>query len=152
MTTIAYRDGVLASDSKISDRGCWVGNTRKIFRGPDGAIGGLAGCFGDLGIFRDWLAGGRQGACEFKDDGSEAILVLPDGTVWNVFHGGKVFEVTGSPFYAAGSGFRIAIGAMAAGADAITAINICAEYDDATRLPLHVLTIGDADASSDSSR
>lgn len=143
MTTIAYRDGVLVADSKVTDRGCYVGSVQKVFRADDGTIGALAGCFGDLGIFRDWLLAGRDGPCEFKDEGSEGIFITPDSRVWSVFHGGKVFEITGSAFYAHGSGFRIALGAMAAGASAEKAVRICCNLDDSTRGPIRVERLGD---------
>mgnify|MGYP000914160185 CR=1 FL=1 len=142
MTTIAYRDGVLAADSKVTDGGCYVGSVQKVFRAEDGTIGALAGCLGDNGIFRDWLLSGREGPCELKDQGSEGIFVTPDGKIWNVYHGGKVFEITGSAFYAHGSGFRIALGAMAAGASAEAAVRICCDLDDSTREPIRVERLG----------
>ncbi len=145
MTTIAYRDGIMAADSKISDRGCYVGSTQKIFRADDGTIGGMAGCLGDLGIFRDWLLSGRVGPCEFMDDSSEALFVTPDGRVWNAFHGGRIFEITGPSYFAAGSGFRIALGAMAAGASAAEALRICCDLDSETRTPIWVERIAGID-------
>ncbi|MBX3547317.1 hypothetical protein [Chelatococcus sp.] len=139
MTTIAYRDGVLVADTAVHDRGVYCGEVIKIFQAADGTMGGLCGCLGDLAAMRDFIAaGGMNEPPEFKDEESEGILIRPWGKVEWVGANRKRIELTGE-FFAIGSGFKLAVGAMHAGADAIKAIEIAAHLDNCTRPPLTVL-------------
>jgi hypothetical protein len=113
---------------------------RKITKFPNGALIGWAGSLvngaklvqalyetnGDLNY-------GAIRACRDVD----AIYVWPDGKVYSVETGkcGGCAEVEG-PFFAEGSGFVAALAAMKAGADAIRAIEIAAELDTGTALPV----------------
>jgi hypothetical protein len=72
---------------------------------------------------------------EFKDTDSEGILIHPDGKVEWIGYGGKRFEMV-APFFALGSGFRIALGALHAGASAKRAVEIAAAIDECTRGPI----------------
>lgn len=143
MTTIAFRDGVLAADTAIIDRGCYCGQAVKIFRSSDGKMGGLAGCLGDSALFRDWFLTGADGeAPEFKDDDSEGLLVHPDGKVEWIGPGRKRFPMV-APFHCIGSGYRLALGALHAGASATRAVEIAAAVDNQTRGPFVVLRQGE---------
>lgn len=139
MTTIAYRDGILAADTSVWDRGCYVGQVTKIFAAPCGLIGGVSGDLGDSVALRDWLlAGAENDPPEFKHDDSEGVLIHPTGKVEWAGSKRRRVEIV-SDFYALGSGFRIAFGAMAAGASAVRAVEICCDLDDGTRLPITVM-------------
>jgi len=143
MTTICYRDGVLAADTAIFDRGCYQGETVKIFRASDGRIGGLAGCFGDSAMFRDWFAKGATGEVpEFKDGDSEGLIVYPGGKVEWVGQKQKRIEMF-APFHALGSGFCVALGALYAGASAQRAVEIAGTLDNHTRGPFTVFRLGE---------
>lgn len=141
MTTIVFRDGVLAADTAVFDRGCYCGQAEKIHRAPNGSLFGAAGALGDLVRFKDWMMAGEpeDKRPEFRDDDSEAIVIRPDGTVhW--FGTRDYAEIVGD-FHAIGSGFRVAMGAFAAGATAEQAIEIAADIDSHTRRPIKVLKL-----------
>lgn len=68
MTTIAYRDGMLAADSLFTDDNQRDSYGAKVFR-----IGGLlVGFAGSLALglrFRDWVRGGLEGASPYRGIG-----------------------------------------------------------------------------------
>lgn len=139
MTTIAYRDGVLAADSLVnSSNGASCGTVHKI-----GKVGGhklLWGFSGDLArmeAFVAWANGKRDGdPPTWGDDCGVGILVNHQGPRewW-----GDGWAQYDAPFYAWGSGERIALGAMWAGADAARAVEIAANIDSQSGLPVRVL-------------
>jgi hypothetical protein len=140
MTTIAYRAGIMAADTAVFDRGCYCGQATKIFRTIDGRLGGVTGCMGDSTAFRDWFTAGADGEPpEFKDEESEGVIAYPDGRVEWIGHGRKRYAFENAEFHALGSGFRIAMGALHAGMDAVRAIEIACDLDNNTRRPIIVL-------------
>lgn len=155
MTTVVYRNGVLASDSGVYDRGVRCGAAQKAARSPNGWVGGVTGCLGDCSTFLDWLKSGMEGeAPAFKDEDSEAILVSPSGAIEWLGHGGKRFPIE-AEYYALGSGFAVAMGAMEAGADAVLAIHVACKLDVYTSPPFTCIFAdhgGSTKAGSDVSR
>jgi len=140
MTTIAYRDGVLAADQGIFDRGTIVGRTEKIWRSGKG-LGGICGCLGDLAAFRDWFKNGAVGdPPKFKDDDSEGIVVSKCGKVEWIGPEQKRVEID-APYVALGAGFRVAMGAMHVGAPADVAVETAADLDTCTAGPVSVLRL-----------
>lgn len=142
MTVIAIRDGVLAVDSLISGGGVNHGRAAKWAAIPDLFGGGFAAASGDLarGLegLRDLAARGE--VFWPRDDTGVAILHLKaDGSVW-LFELGQWITYD-APFYAAGSGEQIALGAMAAGATAEEAVNIACEYSQTCGGAVHVLRL-----------
>jgi hypothetical protein len=137
MTTVVYRDGVMAGDTAVFDRGVYCGQVTKIFKSPAGSLAAVAGCLGDSVAMKEWVEERHAlGAPpEFGDDDSEGLLVEPDGSVFWIGPKQKRIKVDG-PFHAIGSGFRIAIGALHAGADAVRAVEIAADVDNHTRRPI----------------
>lgn len=143
MTTLAYRDGVLAADRQmiLSD---WkvAGSASKIARGPDGA---LFGCTGDYAVgmrFRRWFEGGREGAPPETGESTRVVIVEPDGRVL-VFECDSFFEAAG-PFFAWGSGMPPAMAALHMGASAERAVEIAALVDPGTGGGVDVLRLDDA--------
>lgn len=130
---------MLAADSAVFDRGCYCGSATKAWRGPDGSIAAGAGSLGDIMTFRDWFVAGETGERPtFKSD-SEAMIIRPDGRM--LWFGEKAECELEGPFLAAGSGFRIAMGALHAGASAERAIEISCDLDENTRRPITVLRL-----------
>ena len=126
MTTIAYRDGVLAADSLATCNGMRDGYGAKIWRVGRLLVGG-AGSRAECLKFRDWVVAGMKGRPDIAE--TNAIVVSPEHVVcWSEKGCWPVAE----PFYAIGSGYEIAIGAMAVGADAERAVHIAAQYDTRT--------------------
>jgi hypothetical protein len=144
MTTIAYRDGILAADRAIFDRDTYCGETLKIHRANGGEIGGVAGCFGDASTFRQWMASldgvDLSGPPSFEHENSEALFLTPDGRCFWIGPGKRWVQQHG-PFFAIGSGFRIAMGALAAGASAEQAVKIACDLDSYTRGPVDTLKL-----------
>lgn len=149
MTTIAYKDGILAADSLCTnDHGVREGTNSKIFTLRDKSIIGIAGdpCLGLLFIKR--LESGPKMVNEpwppfplGKRDGS-AIHVFPDGRVIQYFNIAEPDAFAASveaPFFACGSGQDLAKGAMAYGADAIEAVKVAIRLDSNSGGPVQAL-------------
>lgn len=143
MTTIAYKAGVLAADTGVFDRDVYCGRARKIGRLPAGGLFGVAGTLQSLARFTTWVNQGCEGGKPELDADSEALIVRKDDTVhW--YGATQDVEIEG-PYHAIGSGFRVAMGAMAAGASAIEAVEICARLDAYTRAPLEFLVLNETE-------
>lgn len=140
MTTIAYRDGILAADSQIT-----MGDTRyaqcsKLIKLPNGAL--AAGCGSAVQCAR-LLTYMENNNGEWTD---EVLRQCPDACILYVWPDGKVFVIEGGKrggsaplkgtFFAEGSGYVAALAAMKAGATAVRAIEIAAELDINTALPV----------------
>lgn len=121
MTTIAYKDGVMAGDQRLSstDTGhIWTDKCRKVFKLRDGSIFGGAG---DDDATIQLLAALKKGFLAPKIEGDvDAIHVTPDGKVF--LWSGTRWCKWHSPFAAIGSGKRNAITALRLGHDAVTAV------------------------------
>ena len=145
MTVIAYKEGIMASDSRSSDNGYIATRCQKIFRLPSGALLGTAGDNDDRGI-RELLSKvklpkmlpSRKELADTRID-FLGLLVLPRGHIFIVridrenWEGG--FEWTGSlwehkePIAAIGTGDQYALGAMVAGRSAAQAVAIAIKFD-----------------------
>jgi hypothetical protein len=142
MTTIAYRDGVLAADTStyIQDGNLRLpGRVSKIRRLPDGSLYSGAGTVSQIEALRIWLISERAGE-KPKTDEVTALHVRPDGTVL-VYDGAAEREMREAPFYAAGTGAAAALGAMMAGASAPEAIRIAIALDPYTSGEVDVLAL-----------
>ncbi|HEV2897411.1 MAG TPA: hypothetical protein VGX71_06130 [Pseudaminobacter sp.] len=143
MTTIVYRDGIMATDSRaFSGHRSPIGFKKKLHVLPNGAL--VASSSSDVGrtdAFAKWCIqavneGHPLPACTHDSKiGVQALLVWTDGTVyyWN----SRCF--TGpleAPFFAIGSGWEFALGALHAGATAEEAVRIASECDSLTGGPI----------------
>lgn len=128
MTTIAYRDGVMCSDSNtfVHDGYCRMpGKVQKIHRLDDGSLMGHAGAWRDAHALKLWLMDQKGEPPDTKD--VTALVVKPDRRVLII--DGTAQRYVEAPFYAIGSGAQTALGAMYAGADAVEAVRIAALVD-----------------------
>ena len=149
MTTIAYRDGVLASDSGVYDgaHDLVEGMTPKVYKwGGDIGDLWLFGAAGDADM-RELIAilqvSGLQTTKEelaALDTEVDGILISPQGEIWRVYYDPENEESHIYPlhadFFAVGSGAQVAIGAMAAGKGAEEAIVLTSQHNTHTRLPV----------------
>lgn len=126
MTTIAYRAGVMASDSGVWIDDACVEWAEKVAKGPDGTLYGVSGNAAQCSAYIAWVGGGCYGeeprATFMKDDRSSFIvLVAPaDGPLrLRTAYGDEVYS---APYFAIGAGSVAALGAMFAGATAEQAI------------------------------
>jgi hypothetical protein len=156
MTTIAYKDGVLAADTAVNiDTGDREGTTNKLARSPAGSIASAAGSAGSCALFLamvqsggidSWLDNMRRdgGLCQPLDlylgdqVGFGGLYVHYSGTVYVISQRGLPHTYT-APFYAEGSGHEYAKGAMSAGATASEAVAIAARFDHRTNDDVRVL-------------
>ena len=135
MTTIAYRDGIMASDS-----GSWAGEARhgwarKLARGPDGTLYGCAGNAAQADGFLKWVDAGCQGDHPKADregqDGRESsfivLAVTPGGPIRLITARGEECY-TDAPYYAIGAASATAFGALFMGATAEQALKAASEH------------------------
>lgn len=142
MTTIAYRDGVLAADSQTT----YGASTERTFGKTvrRGAV--LAGASGSSAIcqrFLDWFRAGMSGdppAMSSGDD-HDATGIIVHGPHHILLLNKVGWERRRAEFYAIGSGGEIATGAMAMGASAERAVEIATQHDAYTGGPITVLSV-----------
>lgn len=142
MTIIAYKNNLIASDSLISEESTRFGSMVKITRGPDGTIAGACGGASSLALFLRWIHVGRRGAKPNLGDDKDfcGITINPEGLVLFYEAGMNPYALT-NDFYAIGSGATTAMGAMAAGADAIRAVRIACRFNVLCSEPIYVLRL-----------
>jgi hypothetical protein len=139
MTTIAYRDGVLAADTQIGN-GWIAGATSKFWYRQNCLVTGAGNASEVQTAARKILAANpcithpQIDAWEVKVDESTVVVFLThheDRERVRVieFQKGGWFEQKPFAFNAWGSGSPAAMGAMMAGADAPTAVTIATELD-----------------------
>lgn len=127
MTTVAYRDGIIASDSLITSGGARAGLTARKIRKIGGALVAGCGFIGELERFVSWVAGGMKGDDPLRGGETTALLIAP-GQPLLMFAGAGPWAVE-SDFIAMGSGEDFAFGAMAHGASAVEAVEIAIRFD-----------------------
>lgn len=141
MTTIAYRDGVLAADTLVTSGDIRCGSEVKI-RALGPLLYGSCGSCGLTDKVEAWMRGGMKGDRPplRVPDGSAtgAVFVfMPDHTVlWMHEDGDTVIR---APYWAAGSGEMYALGAMALGATAPEAVKAAIVHDVGSGGPITVI-------------
>jgi ATP-dependent HslUV protease subunit HslV len=131
MTTIAYRDGVLAADSLITagNRIATSVSATKIVRLSDGRLLGHCGQMRHMKPLIAFLEGRAERYPDMEKDAT-AMVVHLDGRVELHYgrHPDEAFEED-AEFFAIGSGAELALGAMAVGASAIDAVRAAIRFD-----------------------
>jgi hypothetical protein len=135
VTTIAYRDGVLAADTGMTIGGSQFAHMTKIARNKRGDLAGGCGMAPWCCAFLKWFMNGEKGAPPpiEKDGGNDKSK----GFIARARGGLVVHESDGTfapiaPYYAIGSGRGEAIGAMFAGASAELAVRAAIAHDEST--------------------
>lgn len=130
MTTIAYKDGVIAGDSQSTGGGNLIISlaTPKCFS-KDGNLLGVCGLFGDNLKIIKWFHGGMEGDVPEINEDSEAIIVTANGDLFGFWENQTMTKLGGLDFYAIGSGSPIAFGALHMGATAIQAVEAAIAHD-----------------------
>lgn len=144
MTTIAYRDGILACDSRATvhteDGGARFFNTEKLFRKVvtktrREVIIATAGESAPSLVFVDWFGSGKQIPDQllYLDSDFTCLILQEDG----LYEADKFCrpEKVIEPFYAIGSGTKAALAAMHCGKSALEAVQIAALIDPGTAAP-----------------
>lgn len=150
MTTIAYKDGVLAADSMMTGGSVpfRFATVDKITHCNDRAvIGAAAGHYRAYPTFLEWIEAGAEGNAPQVEEEAEGVLIracagkAPEIWLWS--GGQTLIRLPDDAFVALGSGERFALGAMFAGADAIDAVRCGISYDSASGGPIKHLKIGE---------
>lgn len=150
MTTVAWREGLLAADSQVNSGMLTMGLApRKITACKIRKEVWFCGVAGDAGMCTtaldtfDKLASVEKFvkwfyALTLKDNDSPIIvfMVRPNGksVMFLSLKDDPVEEIC--PYYAIGSGMELALGALGAGATAIDAVTIACRHDLRSSLPV----------------
>ena len=134
MTTVAFRDGVLAAGSFATDESCAI-RVRKIIRLPKGDVAGGAGPLSEVTQALGWLAKGGRGAAP-SIDGANILLTI-NGVLHLAASGWPAVPVKG--YAAIGSGAQGALVAMKLGCTAEQAVAAVAGVDHCTGGEIEVL-------------
>lgn len=156
MTVIAYRDGVMASDTASYFGDTVSPRVRKLARGKDGALYGVCGEGAASDAFLAWVDGGYQGhrpdPKKVGDGGSDfEILIAEAGKPLRMRHhdGESIFY---GEYMAMGAGQPIAFGALFAGATAVLACQAAMAHHSHCGGMIETISFEGCDASPDSSR
>lgn len=154
MTTAAYRDGILAADTRVSYGSFHNGNMNKIHvvpmrKGPDcveNVMVVMAGVCWAIQPMIEWIESGAS-----QDDiphillhrckDFSCLMVTSNGTLFE-FNEGYFIEC-GVEYHAIGSGSQFALGAMAADIPAPEAVKAAMKHDNATGGSIMVMTVAD---------
>lgn len=145
MTTVCYRNGIMAADTALWHDDLYWGRVQKIERLSKGRLVGVAGemasCQRLIELLRSTVAPDRE-ALQHCGAGCSAIVADPDGDFYCIdTDTGGMYEVD-HDFAAIGTGIHLAFGAMEMGATAEQAVRVACKYDSATREPLQVEALG----------
>jgi hypothetical protein len=126
MTTVVYRDGILAADRKIDG---WQ-SVCKLIRLKSGAYISGAGNWDDVVEVARWLdAKAVEANKPTLTQGSTSVIYLDStGLYWMTDPFLRKVKVE-EPYYAIGSGAHFALGALAMGATAHEAVEIAMQFD-----------------------
>jgi ATP-dependent protease HslVU (ClpYQ) peptidase subunit len=144
VTTIAYKNGILAADRRATVNN-WTFETTKIRRLSGGRLAAGAGDFAFVLAMYAWLEAGAKVEDFPADQRSEkewepVLVVARDGTLLRYERTPYPIEVS-APFYAQGSGRDYALMAMRLGKSAPEAVQLAAEFDPSTGPTVDTLTI-----------
>lgn len=136
MTTIVYRDGVLAADTQVNGcNNCPVGSLTKVGATPDGYWWAFTGQAQQQAAAAEWAQ--KRIDDPPKTEEGCLILITPEGAVREWW--GNGWLQCEAAFFAWGSGERMARAAMMAGADPHRAVEIASALDTDTGGEITVL-------------
>jgi hypothetical protein len=155
MTTIAYRDGILAADTMMCRGGEYTYGAEKLFR-TNSFMVGVSGDMSNVRAFEDWLTDAEDGLLSQENasslhrwwsnapdfgEGFCAILIdVKTGFIWSCVNAPPVRVI--APYEAIGSGAKYAMGAMAMGATAQKAVTVAAAARKSTHGSVRVALRG----------
>lgn len=153
MTTIAYRDGILVGDGRMTSGDIIVSEkTQKVFKKTGKILEIEIVAFGVTG---------HSSAIHLINKaievGIEIDTEFPAGICFNILavcEDGRVIEVNkqedesrchinivNADYHAAGSGYQIALGAMAAGANSVRAVHYAVKHNSSTGGDIKVIEV-----------
>lgn len=138
MSTIAYRNGVLAADTMATANGGVVSLSTVKIGGRNGVMWTATGDAAWGKSFRDWMASGQCGDIAKPDDHTAGLIFCPNNDIV-VYHHTGIELRSGLPFWADGSGQDYALGAMQVGATPEQAVRAAMVWDRYTGGDITVL-------------
>lgn len=142
MTTVAFKDGILATDSMYSAGNATLGTGKKINVFENHIIVGTGSIVGikTFLLFHQELP---YNAEIFKDENNEIDILVFEKVTKRIISFNKhlVPYEYDAPFYTLGSGAEYAMGAMAKGATPQEAVLIASQYDKFTDSNIQELQI-----------
>jgi ATP-dependent protease HslVU (ClpYQ) peptidase subunit len=129
MTTLVYRDGILASETRITYGSVTMpGKCKKIHRLPGGALYGFVGSLevGEI-MRRCLLSDNPEERPDLKGEAYEGLVITETGKV--LFFENRAWIRLDLPYVAMGSGNSFAYGALAMGASAKQAVQAAMGLD-----------------------
>lgn len=146
MTTIAYKNGIIAADLQAGN-GSRAARFHKIGRNKGGSLIGACGDAPLVYALIKWFVEGENDPMpatygKFNEDNCDvhAFLIRADLSLYRIEPAGAFrFE---AEYCAMGSGGAYALGAFAAGADAITAVRCASIHDLHTGMGIEHLHLG----------
>jgi hypothetical protein len=129
MTVVAYRNGILASDTLISYETLKVGHIKKIIKTKDGCLAGACGDCEYLAKFLEWADTDRQNSPPKYVKDADGILVLPNGEIR--YYIGTSYSIIINDYFALGCGAAPALGAFFMKATAEEAVRAAIEHNTA---------------------
>ena len=133
MTVIAFKDGVMAADTQLTQFNSRV-RAQKIVRLPDGGVAGGCGSWAAAYAGLKWLAdGGSDTGDEGKKllpdiDEATILIARPDGSLWLLESRFPAFPIT-DKFAAVGCGNDAAMMALNSGRSAVEAVHAVIQQD-----------------------
>lgn len=142
MSTIVFRDGVIAADTQLTIQGGGIGALKaygatKIAKDSEGVLYGVVGTYAQCtkvieALKRQAKTGGAVPLpVPTRDDDFEILIAYPDGRLRSLIPEGEII-LDDTKYYAIGSGAPVAMGAMFAGASARLAIMAAIEHSEGT--------------------
>lgn len=133
MTTIAYRNGVMASDTLVSDEGYLQKTFRPKIKEIRGCLVGCAGGAWAGNVFFEWFEGNKEDDCFANelsgDDDFTALVVDANKEVFIYNRYLSPDDVSDMDNVAIGSGSKIAMALMDFGATAEEAVKVTIDHD-----------------------
>jgi hypothetical protein len=133
MTTIAYRNGELVSDSRAYSGGATaIGFKQKTYRLPDGGMIGISttvpGLSEEVAV---WMSEDRNPdhAPTVESPVLTILWITPAGDVYMALDSYRFTGPLTGNFFAIGSGDHYALGAMACGVSALEAVKVAKQLD-----------------------
>jgi ATP-dependent protease HslVU (ClpYQ) peptidase subunit len=127
MTTVAYKNGIIACDKQGTDGNVGMKASFKAVR-TDDTVYLITGTLYKGVRFAEWLADGQHGKAPKLKNTDVLEFDMRSGKL--VIYEGQSYPLpVEETMYAYGSGGQIALGAMAAGATAEEAVKIAIKYD-----------------------
>lgn len=143
MSTIAFKDGILASDSACLQSGTSIGKMKKVYRVGKCLIG-LCGETAFFTEFVDWFRDGADDADTFPWTGDWNALVVSPNNPITLYDNNSMTPLVFSKkdkYIAIGSGMDIALGCLYNGGSAKEAVQAAIKHNSSTKGPVRTYKV-----------